>query len=86
MRSFLLLAMTLVLIASLRPGKHVTLSYAQSSTYDTAHHNSSDGAISPLCDILPLQISALSVTRVQLTGLNIQGCFTLRLLTVLSEI
>ena len=49
------------------------------------HHSSSDSAILPPCEILPLQLSVLNVTRVQLTRLNIQGCFTLRLLTVLSE-
>ena len=58
---FLLLMMTLVLIASPRPRQHVTLSYTQSSTRGTVHHNSSDGAISPPCNILPLRLSLLSV-------------------------
>ena len=85
MRSFFLLTMNLALIASPRPQQHVTLSYARSLTHGTVHHSSSDGAISPPCDILPLRLSTLSVTGVQLTGLNTQGCFTLRLLTILSE-
>ena len=85
MRSFLLLTMTLALIASPRRGQHVTFSYARSLTWGIAHHRSSDGAISPPYDILPPWLSVLSVTCVQLTGLNIQGCFTLRLLTTLSK-
>ena len=82
-RSFLLLTMTLILIASPCPGRHVTLSSAWSLT--AAHHSSSDGAISPPYDILPLRLNVPSVTCVQLTGLNTQGCFILRLLTVLGE-
>ena len=64
-RSFLLLTMTLTLIASPRPGKHVTFSYAQPLTHGIVRHNSSDGAISPPCDTLPLRLSVLSVLVVQ---------------------
>ena len=85
MCSFLLLMMTLALIASSCPGQHVTLSYARSLACGIAHHSSSDGAILPPCDILPLRLIVPRVTSVRLTGLNIQGCFTLRLLTVLGE-
>ena len=66
MRNFLLLAMIPTSIASPRPGQHLTLSYAQSSTRGIAHHSSSDGAISPPCDILPLRLSVLSLLEFNL--------------------